>query len=80
MGFLELAAAFKFFRTAELIQTAATPSFFTFDFVLALWIAMSVLCGLYLIGLFRLPHDTPEQHVGVPRLLFAAAFIGLALI
>jgi thiol:disulfide interchange protein DsbD len=79
MGFLELAAAFKFFRTAELIQTAAMPSVFTFDFVLGLWIAMAVLCGLYLIGAYRLPHDTPEEHVSVPRLLFAAAFLGLAL-
>src|SRR5262249_37917595 len=58
MGFLELAAAFKFFRTAELIHSGASPSVFTFDFVLGLWIAMSVLCGLYLIGVFRLPHDT----------------------
>jgi thiol:disulfide interchange protein len=79
MGFLELAAAFKFFRTAELIHTAGLPSVFTFDFVLGLWIAMSVLCGLYLIGVFRLPHDTPEEHITVPRLLFSAAFLGLAL-
>ncbi len=79
MGFLELAAAFKFFRTAELIQTAAMPSLFTFDFVLGLWIALSVLCGLYLIGVFRLPHDTPEEHISVPRLLFSAVFLGLAL-
>ena len=43
------------------------------------WIAMSLLCGVYLIGLFRLPHDTPEDHVSVPRLLFSATFIGLAL-
>src|SRR5262249_20765412 len=79
MGFLELAAAFKFFRTAELIHSGASPSVFTFDFVLGLWIAMSVLCGLYLIGVFRLPHDTPEEHITVPRLLFSAAFLGLAL-
>jgi thiol:disulfide interchange protein DsbD len=79
MGFLELAAAFKFFRTAELIQTAASPSLFTFDFVLGLWIALSVLCGLYLIGMFRLPHDTPEEHISVARLLFSAAFFALAL-
>jgi thiol:disulfide interchange protein len=79
MGFLELAAAFKFFRTAELIHSAASPSVFTFDFVLGLWIAMSVLCGLYLIGIFRLPHDTPQEHITVPRLLFSAAFLGLAL-
>jgi thiol:disulfide interchange protein len=79
MGFLELAAAFKFFRSAELVQTAGAPSFFTFDLVLGLWIALCVLCGLYLIGVFRLPHDTPEEHVSVPRMLFSGAFFCLAL-
>jgi thiol:disulfide interchange protein len=79
MGFLELAAAFKFFRKAELVQAAGAPTFFTFDLILGLWIAMSVLCGLYLIGLFRLPHDTPEDHVKVPRLVLSIAFLGLAL-
>ena len=39
MGFLELAAAFKFFRAAELVQSSA-PSLFTFDFVLGIWIAL----------------------------------------
>ena len=53
MGFLELAAALKFFRSAELVLTSGTPSFFTFDLVLGVWIAMSLLCGLYLIGIFR---------------------------
>ncbi len=79
MGFLELAAAFKFFRAAELVQTSGAPSFFTFDLVLGLWIALCVLCGFYLIGLFRLPHDTPEDHISVPRMMFSAAFFCLAL-
>ena len=79
MGFLELAAALKFLRKAELVQSAGSPTFFTFDLILGLWIAMSVLCGLYLIGLFRLPHDTPEDHVKVPRLILSVAFLGLAL-
>lgn len=78
MGFLELAAAFKFFRTAELIQTIGEPSFFTFDLILGIWIALCILCGLYLLGIFRLPHDSPEDHITVPRLLFSAAFLGLA--
>jgi thiol:disulfide interchange protein len=78
MGFLELAAAFKFFRTAELIQTAGVSTLFTFDLSLSLWIGMSVLCALYLIGVFRLPHDSPDEHISVPRLLFSMAFLGLA--
>ncbi len=78
MGFLELAAAFKFMRAAELTQTAGAPSLFTYDLVLGLWIALCVLSGLYLIGAYRLPHDTPQENIGVPRLLFSAAFLCLA--
>ena len=76
MGFLELAAAFKFFRTAELNQSAA-PSFFTFDLVLSVWVALCFLCGLYLLNVYRLPHDTPAENVSVPRLLFSGAFLAL---
>ncbi len=78
MGFLEFAAAFKFFRSAELIHTHGKPDFFTFDLVLAFWVAMCVLSALYLLGMFRLPHDSPEEHISVPRLLFSIAFLGLA--
>ncbi len=37
-------------------------------------------CGLYLLGVYRLPHDhgAPES-LSVPRLLFSIAFLGLAL-
>jgi thiol:disulfide interchange protein len=78
MGFLELAAALKFFRAAELVQSA-TPTFFTFDLVLGIWIALCLLCGLYLLGMYRLPHDTPEEHIRVPGLIFAILFLGLGL-
>jgi thiol:disulfide interchange protein len=78
MGFLELAAAFKFFRAAELVQSSA-PSLFTFDLVLGIWVALCLLSGLYLLGLYRLPHDTPREHIGVPSLLFAILFLGLGL-
>jgi thiol:disulfide interchange protein DsbD len=78
MGFLELAAAFKFFRAAELVQSS-TPSLFTFDLVLGIWIVLCFLAGLYLLGIYRLPHDTPEEHVGVPSLVFAILFLALGL-
>jgi thiol:disulfide interchange protein DsbD len=78
MGFLELAAALKFFRAGELVLPSP-PGLFTFDLVLGLWIALCVLCGAYLLGLYRLPHDSPVEHLTVPRMLFALAFLGLAL-
>jgi thiol:disulfide interchange protein DsbD len=79
MGFLELAAAFKFLRSAELIQSGGEVTIFSYDLVLGIWIALAFLCGLYLIGVYRLPHDTPVESIGVPRLVFSAAFIGIAV-
>jgi thiol:disulfide interchange protein DsbD len=78
MGFLELAAALKFLRTAEL-RLFPTPQYFTYDAVLGGWVAISAACGLYLLNVFRLPHDEEKPNIGVPRLLFALLFLGLAL-
>jgi Thioredoxin-like len=77
MGFLELAAALKFFRAGELVLPSPL-GLFTFDLVLGLWIALCMLCGLYLLGSYRLPHDSPVEHLTVPRLLFAFLFLGMA--
>lgn len=76
MGFLELAAALKFFRTAELIHSSQ-PGLFTFDLVLCMWIALSILCGLYLLNLFRIGHDEPLESVSVPRLILGILFVSL---
>ena len=76
MGFLELAAALKFFRTAE-IRVFSPAEFFTYDMVIAGWVGIAFACGLYLLNLYRLPHDEEKPHIGVPRLLFALMFLGL---
>ena len=76
MGFLELAAALKFFRTAELGVFSPT-AYFTYDLVLAGWVAIAFACGLYLLNAYRLPHDEEKPNIGVPRLLFAVLFLGL---
>lgn len=77
MGFLELAAALKFFRAGELV-VVSQPSIFTYDMVLGLYVALSLLTGLYLLGLYRLPHDSPLENLTVPRMLFSLAFLGIA--
>ena len=77
MGFLELAAALKFFRTAEL-RWLPEPAYFTYDVILCLWVALALVCGLYLLNLFRLGHDEVLESVGVPRMLWGMAFLGLA--
>ena len=79
MGFLELAAAFKFLRAAELNYFVHTE-FLTYDLVLGVYIALSLACGFYLLGVYRLPHDHGvSETLSVPRLLFSIAFLGLAL-
>ncbi len=79
MGFLEFAAALKFFRTAEL-RWLDQPAIFSYDVVLALWIGTLVVMGLYLIGLFRLPHDhNPHVHIAPPRMLFGLMSLAMAI-
>ncbi len=78
MGFLELAAALKFLRNAEL-GLVSPAQYFTYDVVLGGWIVISIACGLYLLNVFRLPHDEEQPNIGVPRLLFALGFLGLAV-
>lgn len=76
MGFLELAAALKFLRTAE-VRLLPTSEYFTYDLVLGGWVAISFACGLYLLNTYRLPHDEEKPNIGVMRLLFSLLFLGL---
>ncbi len=79
MGFLELAAAVKFARTAEKVWLDP-PEYFTYDVSLAAFVILSLACGVYLLGLFRLPHDDEERgKIHVLRLMFALAFLGLGV-
>jgi thiol:disulfide interchange protein DsbD len=78
MGFLELAAALKFLRAGELVLLPQ-PMIFTYDLVLGIYVALAVGCGLYLLNLFRLPHDSPQESIGVPRFVFGLLFLALGL-
>jgi thiol:disulfide interchange protein DsbD len=74
MGFLEVAAAMKFLSNVDLVWGWG---FFTRDAVLATWVALGVLLCLYLIGTFRLSHDSPSERIGAWRL--GAAIVSLAV-
>ncbi|MBX3400869.1 MAG: hypothetical protein KF873_19220 [Gemmataceae bacterium] len=78
MGFVEVAAALKFFRTAELRLLSPTQ-YFTFDVCLAGTIVAAIVCGLYLLNVFRLPHDEEKPTIGVGRLMWALVFFWLAM-
>ena len=68
LGFLELALAFKFLSIADLVYHWGILDR---DIFLIIWIVIFSGLGLYLLGKIRLPHDSPMETIGVPRLLLA---------
>ncbi len=71
MGFLEIAAAYKFLSNADLVWSwQILPR----DLFLAVWVGCSVLITLYVLGVYRFAHDAPVEHVGTVRVMFALFF------
>jgi thiol:disulfide interchange protein len=68
LGFIELMLALKFLSTADL---AYHWHLLNRDVYIVLWIVLSALLGFYLLGKFRLSHDSPLDHLSVGRLLMA---------
>ena len=58
LGFVELAFALKFLSVADLTKGWGILDRETF---LALWIALFILLGMYLLKIIRLPHDDPSD-------------------
>ena len=75
MGFVELAAAFKFLGDAGQIVGSGV---LTRTAVIAVWIALFILTTIYLLGLFRMPHDSPRTHTPVIALMLAVGFFWFA--
>jgi thiol:disulfide interchange protein DsbD len=76
MGFLELAAAFKFFSNTDLVWQWGI---FTHNAVLTAWTVIILFTGLYLLGKIRLPHDAKLETIGVGRMLLSLFFIAFGL-
>ena len=76
MGFLELAAALKFLSNVDLVWHWEIISREVF---IAGWIAIFFLCGLYLLGKIRLPHDSLLDTVGPLRLLASSGCLAFGL-
>ena len=68
LGFAELMLALKFLSMADL---AYHWNLLSRDLYLVLWIVLSALLGLYLLGKFKLSHDSDLNHLSVGRLLMA---------
>ncbi|MCH7858686.1 MAG: thioredoxin family protein [Candidatus Marinimicrobia bacterium] len=77
MGFLELAAAFKFVSNSDLVWNWGL---LTHQVVLAAWTVILLLTGLYLLGKIRLPHDSPLETIPVPRMLISSTFLMFSLL
>jgi thiol:disulfide interchange protein DsbD len=68
LGFLELGFALKFLSTADLVWQAGILKR---EWFLVIWIAIGLLLTLYLLGKYRMPHDSPSDKISVFRLFLA---------
>ena len=66
LGFLELALAFKFLSTADLVSQA---HLLERELFIAIWIGIFTVLAIYLLGGFKLPHDSPLERLSVGRVL-----------
>lgn len=64
MGFLEIAAAMKFISNSDLVWAwGIMPR----EIFLAVWIGCGLMITMYILGVFRLSHDSPLQGIGAVR-------------
>jgi thiol:disulfide interchange protein len=76
MGFLEIAAAMKFLSNADLVWHWGI---FTRQVVLAVWVGIGVLTVLYVLGYFRMEHDSPIESIGAARLTVSIVFLAVTV-
>jgi thiol:disulfide interchange protein DsbD len=76
LGFLELAFAFKFLSNADLVMDWGL---LTREVFLVIWIAIFATMALYLFGKIKLPHDGPDSHISVGRLLLGIFSFSIAI-
>lgn len=76
MGFLVLAAALKFLSVTDAVWGWGI---FSREVLLAFWVAIFALCGIYLLGKIRLIFDAPLDVVGPFRLLCSLGSFALSL-
>lgn len=68
LGFLELGLALKFLSTADL---AYHWGILDREVFLSIWIVLSILLGVYILGKIKFSHDSDLPYVSVPRLFIA---------
>ncbi|MDZ7714613.1 MAG: cytochrome c biogenesis protein CcdA [Balneolaceae bacterium] len=68
LGFIELAAAFKFLSNADLVWSWGLVSR---PLTIAAWIAIFLLAGLYVLGVYSLKNEEQPKQIGTGRLFLA---------
>ena len=76
MGFVEAGIAVKYISIVDQ-QWNSVPWLFDFTNVMTLWSVLSISTGLYLLGQFRLSHDSAIQGLSPIRVLLAMGFLML---
>ncbi|MFO1023091.1 MAG: cytochrome c biogenesis protein CcdA [Planctomycetales bacterium] len=75
MGLIELAFVFKFLSVAD-VSWNGMPALLDYHLVMSAWMVISICAGLYLLGIFRLPHDEPTEKTSVLAAMVAMSFLG----
>ncbi|MDB4859408.1 thioredoxin family protein [Candidatus Marinimicrobia bacterium] len=76
MGFLEIAAAFKFISNVDLVWNWGI---FDRSMVLLVWAIIFILMGLYLLGLIKMPFDSPIKKISFYRIIFCIIFLFIGI-
>ena len=71
LGFAELALAFKFLSTADLVEHWGILKYEVF---LVIWIICAIGTAVYLFGKIRFPHDSPIEKLKPSRIVLASLF------
>ena len=75
MGFIVIAAAFKFLSNADVAWDLGLLSK---ELFLAIWITLCFLIVLYILGIFRFNHDSKVDGINASRILWTILFGTLA--
>jgi thiol:disulfide interchange protein DsbD len=78
-GLLEIGAALKFFNQFEVNLRGTSDVFCDAQVVLTGWVVIALVCGIYLLGLFRTNHDHENPQVGPVRLLLGLLMMCMGL-
>lgn len=76
LGFIELAAAFKFLSNADLVWQWGLISR---PMTIAAWIVIFLLAGLYTLGFIGLDHESKPESISTLRLIVAIPFLAFSL-